>query len=558
MPAERVVLCATCDNAQRARSRGREDWAVARVALAAARMRRTGRDTQSTRRQRKGADVESRAAPETKNPMRHHTHYLKRGTGQSPYAGGSSFMERVAEGVASGMGTVAFVVIGSLIILGWVLINGAIPYLEHTFTAISKGGQFDPEPWILLNLIFSGVAFYTGALVIIAQKAQTRTDVANEPGSRHTVTNWRSSRPTCCRRTPTLRTRSTSFRRRCAASSRRSTRRPARGPRRLADDQRQDGSASARIVAALRETQHSSDARLARDGGRPFQAAQRARDSSKPGTCWLCAHARASILERASLKTPCTEDRPLWHSPLRERASEPWFSTARVAGKRSGLIGGPRGYTLLNALGKAHASDTRDRGSKGVQSDGPALASCLDLGSCVPGVRDRRPRSAGVEACCYPTRRCASGVSTSGANGPDRALARVRSSDGWRLDWSTRFMRLTSFKQDDWSTRFMRSTSFKQDDWSTRFMRSTSFKQDPSKEDVSAAALLRLDQLVEDLTTISPAEYERFGERLSDVEEDRYRTARQPAYRASSRATRPLRCSRRVVASLSRTDREPR
>ena len=115
------------------------------------------------------------------DPLRHHKHYQPDANGKtSPYAGGSSFMERMAESVASGMGTVAFVVIGSLIILGWVLINGAIPYLEHTFTALSKAGQFDPEPWILLNLIFSGVAFYTGALVIIAQKAQTRTDVANE------------------------------------------------------------------------------------------------------------------------------------------------------------------------------------------------------------------------------------------------------------------------------------------------------------------------------------------------------------------------------------------
>lgn len=112
----------------------------------------------------------------TREPMRHHKHYQD----DSPYAGGSSFMERMAEGVASGMGTVAFVVIGSTIILAWVLINGAIPYLRHTFTAIGRGGQFDPEPWILLNLIFSGVAFYTGALVIIAQKAQTRTDKANE------------------------------------------------------------------------------------------------------------------------------------------------------------------------------------------------------------------------------------------------------------------------------------------------------------------------------------------------------------------------------------------
>ena len=115
----------------------------------------------------------------TPQPMRHHKHYQD----DSPYAGGSSFMERMAEGVASGMGTVAFVVIGSAIILAWVLINGAVPYIESTFTKLGNGGQFDPEPWILLNLIFSGVAFYTGALVIIAQKAQTRTDKANEMAS---------------------------------------------------------------------------------------------------------------------------------------------------------------------------------------------------------------------------------------------------------------------------------------------------------------------------------------------------------------------------------------
>lgn len=119
-----------------------------------------------------------------RDPLRHHTHYLhahgRRRREGSPYAGGSSFMERMAESVASGMGTVAFVVIGSAIILGWVLVNGAIPYISHTISAIGRGNQFDPEPWILLNLIFSGVAFYTGALVIIAQKAQTRTDKANE------------------------------------------------------------------------------------------------------------------------------------------------------------------------------------------------------------------------------------------------------------------------------------------------------------------------------------------------------------------------------------------
>jgi uncharacterized membrane protein len=123
---------------------------------------------------------DEQARPAQRDPMRHHTHYQGPTQGSSPYAGGSSFMERMAEAVASGMGTVQFVVIGSLIILGWIFANGAVHYAEATWKALQHGGQFDPEPWILLNLIFSGVAFYTGALVIIAQKAQTRTDKANE------------------------------------------------------------------------------------------------------------------------------------------------------------------------------------------------------------------------------------------------------------------------------------------------------------------------------------------------------------------------------------------
>jgi uncharacterized membrane protein len=126
------------------------------------------------------AATDAQQKPVIADPLRHHKHYQNGGKHPSPYAGGSSFMERMAESVASAMGTVQFVLIGSLIILAWVFINGALKYLESTGKALSKGGEFDPEPWILLNLIFSGVAFYTGALVIIAQKAQTRTDKANE------------------------------------------------------------------------------------------------------------------------------------------------------------------------------------------------------------------------------------------------------------------------------------------------------------------------------------------------------------------------------------------
>jgi uncharacterized membrane protein len=115
------------------------------------------------------------------DPLRHHQHYSK--SSKSPYAGGSSFMERMSEKVASGMGTVTFIIISSGLILAWVFSNGAIHYISTTITNIGNGKQFDPEPWILLNLIFSAVAFYTGALVIIAQKAQTRTDKANEEAS---------------------------------------------------------------------------------------------------------------------------------------------------------------------------------------------------------------------------------------------------------------------------------------------------------------------------------------------------------------------------------------
>lgn len=117
-----------------------------------------------------------------KDPMRFHLHY-QRGKGKdgaSAYAGGSSFMERVSESVASGMGTVAFLVASSAVILGWVLVNHVVQFLNNSWHGLLNGKGFDPAPFILLNLVFSAVAFYTGALVIIAQKAQTRTDRANE------------------------------------------------------------------------------------------------------------------------------------------------------------------------------------------------------------------------------------------------------------------------------------------------------------------------------------------------------------------------------------------
>jgi uncharacterized membrane protein len=117
------------------------------------------------------------------DPLRFHRHYQDSAHGESPYAGGSSFMERMSEAVASGMGTVTFLIVSSAVILGWVLVNHLTQFLSASWHGLLDGKGFDPAPFILLNLVFSAVAFYTGALVIIAQKAQTRTDKANEEAS---------------------------------------------------------------------------------------------------------------------------------------------------------------------------------------------------------------------------------------------------------------------------------------------------------------------------------------------------------------------------------------
>jgi uncharacterized membrane protein len=119
----------------------------------------------------------------TGDPLRFHRHYTASKDGASPYAGGSSFMERVSEAVASGMGTVGFLIVSSGLILAWVLSNHVVHFLSNSYHGLLNGSGFDPAPFILLNLVFSAVAFYTGALVIIAQKAQTRTDKANEEAS---------------------------------------------------------------------------------------------------------------------------------------------------------------------------------------------------------------------------------------------------------------------------------------------------------------------------------------------------------------------------------------
>ncbi|HTA12272.1 MAG TPA: hypothetical protein VK765_02535, partial [Solirubrobacteraceae bacterium] len=91
-------------------------------------------------------------SPTELDPMRHHTHYGEAGAAESPYAGGSSFMERLSESVASGMGTVGFLLVSSTVILAWVLSNHVLHFLEQSWKGLLNGSGFDPAPFILLNL----------------------------------------------------------------------------------------------------------------------------------------------------------------------------------------------------------------------------------------------------------------------------------------------------------------------------------------------------------------------------------------------------------------------
>jgi uncharacterized membrane protein len=119
-------------------------------------------------------EIADQTNPVKKDPLRFHRPHQTKGLF------GDSFMERMSEKVASGMGTVQFIVISTVIIVAWVFVNHAVAFFEHAWKGLQNGKGFDPEPWILLNLLFSMVAFYTGALVIIAQKSQAKKDAAKE------------------------------------------------------------------------------------------------------------------------------------------------------------------------------------------------------------------------------------------------------------------------------------------------------------------------------------------------------------------------------------------
>jgi uncharacterized membrane protein len=109
------------------------------------------------------------------DPLRfHHEHRQRRG------AFGEGFVPRLAEKVADTMGTVQFVMVSTVVIVAWVLVNHVASFLSKSWDGLLHGHGFDPAPFILLNLVFSAVAYYSASMVMIAQKTQAKRDLARE------------------------------------------------------------------------------------------------------------------------------------------------------------------------------------------------------------------------------------------------------------------------------------------------------------------------------------------------------------------------------------------
>ena len=95
--------------------------------------------------------------------QRHPVNVRHRGSGRT--AG-----ERIADAVASRVGSWPFIIIQSTLLALWILGNA---FLIRDWLS---GKPFDPYPFILLNLMLSFQAAYTGPFVLMSQNRQSARD----------------------------------------------------------------------------------------------------------------------------------------------------------------------------------------------------------------------------------------------------------------------------------------------------------------------------------------------------------------------------------------------
>jgi uncharacterized membrane protein len=79
----------------------------------------------------------------------------------------STFGQRLADSVANGMGSWRFIIIQTLIVAAWMILN-VVAFVHH----------WDVYPYILLNLLFSTQAAYAAPIIMMAQNRQSERDRA--------------------------------------------------------------------------------------------------------------------------------------------------------------------------------------------------------------------------------------------------------------------------------------------------------------------------------------------------------------------------------------------
>lgn len=77
------------------------------------------------------------------------------------------FGQRLADAVASGMGSWRFIIIQTILVFLWMGLN-ILAFMKH----------WDPYPFILLNLLFSTQAAYAAPIIMMAQNRQNERDRA--------------------------------------------------------------------------------------------------------------------------------------------------------------------------------------------------------------------------------------------------------------------------------------------------------------------------------------------------------------------------------------------
>src|SRR5260370_15333986 len=77
----------------------------------------------------------------------------------------ATFGEHLADGIASGIGSWTFLIVQTFLVALWVTLN-IFGLIKH----------WDPFPFILLNLLFSVQAAYTGPVLLLAGNRQSQKD----------------------------------------------------------------------------------------------------------------------------------------------------------------------------------------------------------------------------------------------------------------------------------------------------------------------------------------------------------------------------------------------